>query len=167
MTHDVPTTQAGLALVVVGMVGVIASRISGRVMGVGGPRNAVLFAITIFGIAAALMPLSTSALPFSLLVMGLWASGTWFGIPAMNAIVAAHSEKLRGTMLAFDSSALNLGGVFGPALIGGIVAAFGFQTAYWSAALVAVAAFTLAWLVLPRSEPIEPIEPIEPAVAAG
>ncbi len=167
VNHGVPTTQAGLAFVVVGLVGVIASRVSGRVMGIIGARNEVLMAITLFGIAVALMPLTTSALPLSLAVMAIWASGTWFGIPAIQAIVAAHSERLRGTMLAFNTSAFNLAGVLGPVLIGAIVTASGFGAAYWTAGIVAVAAFGLAWLVLPRGERLGPTEPFEPAVAGG
>jgi len=167
ITHGLPTTQAGLALVVVGLVGVVASRVSGRVMGIIGARNVVLMAITLFGSAALLMPLTTQALALSLGVMAIWASGTWFGIPAIQAIVAAHSERLRGTMLAFNSSSLNLAGVIGPALVGVIVSASGFGAAYWTAALFAAAAFALAWLVLPRGETVEPSEPIEPAIAGG
>ena len=105
------------------------------------------------------MPLSTSALPLTLAVLALWASGTWFGIPAIQAIVAAHSERLRGTMLAFNSSALNLAGVIGPALIGAIVTAAGFGAAYAASALFALSAFVLAFLVLPRGPQPEPSEP--------
>jgi MFS family permease len=82
----------------------------------------------------------------------------------MQTIVSAHTERLRGTMLAFNSSALNLAGVVGPALIGAIVTTSGFHAAYWSAALVAAAAFSLAWVVLPRGEVVEPSEPAQPAV---
>ena len=166
VTHDVPTTQAGLALIMIGLVGVIASRVSGRVMSTLGPRRVVLIAISVFGSAALLMPLTASALPLSLAVLALWASGTWFGVPAINAIVAAHSEQLRGTMLAFNSSSMNLAGVFGPMIIGTIVATLGFAAAYWSAALLAATAFTLAYLVLPRKAVAEPVDTAE-AVAAG
>lgn len=165
VTYDIPETQAGLALVVIGVVGVIASRVSGRLMGVIGPRNAVLFAITAFGTAVALMPLTVGMLPASLLVLMLWASGTWFGIPAMQAIVAAHSERFRGTMLAFNSSSLNLAGVFGPALIGAIVVASGFQVAFWAAALFAIGAFIFAFLALPRADALDTTEP-EPAAGS-
>ncbi len=157
--------EAGLSLVVIGVVGVISSRVSGRLMGVIGPRNAVLYAITAFGIAVALMPLTTFALPVTLLAMMLWASGTWFGIPAISAIVAAHSERFRGTMLAFNSSALNLAGVFGPALVGAIVAIAGFDAAFWTAAVVAVVAFIFAFLVLPRPNVAEAAKP-EPVAGA-
>ena len=167
VTHDVPTTQAGLALVMVGIVGVVASRLSGRVMGAIGARRVVLIGITLFGTAALLMPLTTSALPLSLGVMAIWASGTWFGMPAINAIVAAHSERLRGTMLAFNSSAFNLAGVVGPILIGTIIVSLGFGAAYWAAVLFAGAAFILAYVVLPRRDPTGPIEPFEPVVAGG
>ena len=164
-TYDIPETQAGLALIVIGIVGVVASRISGRVMSVIGPRTAVLVAITAFGTAVALMPLTTFALPATLLVMMLWASGTWFGIPAMQAIISSHSERFRGTMLAFNSSSLNLAGVFGPAIVGGIVAASGFQAAFWVAAIGAAFAFVFAFFILPRSLPAKSEEP-EPAVGS-
>jgi predicted MFS family arabinose efflux permease len=167
VTYDVPTTQAGLALIVIGAVGVVASRVSGRVMHVVGARRVVLIAITLFGTATLLMPLSTSALPLTLLVMGLWASGTWFGVPAIQAIISDHSERLRGTMLAFNSSSLNLAGVIGPAMMGAIIGAVGFEGAYRSAILFAVGTFAFAWFVLPRRERIEPHEPTEPAIAGG
>jgi predicted MFS family arabinose efflux permease len=159
VTHGVPTTQAGLALLMVGLVGVIASRLSGRFMSVLGPRNVVLIAIGVFAFAALLMPLTTSALPLSLAVMALWASGTWFGIPAINAIVAAHSERLRGTMLAFNESALMLGGVVGPALMGVVVVSLGFGYAFTLGSVIAVGAFALAWIVLPRPSPTETPQP--------
>jgi predicted MFS family arabinose efflux permease len=157
VTYAIPTTQAGLFLLVVGGVGVVASRLSGRFMAVLGPRTAVLVAIGAFSTAAALMPLSTGALPLSVLVMGLWAAGTWFGVPAITAIMAAHSQKLRGTMLAFNSSAFSLSGVIGPILIGAIVTSAGFSAAFWVASLMGVGAFVLAWYVLPRRQlAIEP-----------
>lgn len=150
VTHAVPTTQAGLALVVIGLVGVVASRLSGRFMDAVGPRTAVLLAIAVFGTAVALMPLTTSSLALSLLVLALWASGTWFGVPAMQAIVAAHSDRLRGTMLAFNSSSFSLAGVLGPVVIGSLITVAGFGAAFLAGSAFAVAAFTLAWLVLPR-----------------
>lgn len=152
VTYDVPTTQAGLALIVIGLVGVVASRLSGRFMAVVGPRTAVLLAISAFGSAVLLMPLTISALPLTLVVIALWASGTWFGVPAMQAIIAAHSDSVRGTMLAFNSSAFSFSGVLGPAIIGSIIATAGFAAAFTSSAVFAVAAFCLAWFILPRRE---------------
>jgi predicted MFS family arabinose efflux permease len=165
VTYDVPTTQAGLSLIVIGAVGAVASRVSGRMMGVIGARNAVLYAISAFGLATVLMVATTGTLWLSIAVMGLWASGTWFGMPAIQAIVAAHSERLRGTMLAFNSSAFNLAGVAGPALIGVIVASSGFEAAYRVGTLLAVGAFALAWLVLPRGTRIEADKPVMPELA--
>jgi len=155
VTYRIPASQSGLFLLVVGVVGVVASRLSGRFMAVLGTRNAVLMAITAFVAAAALMPLTTSALPLTVLVMGLWAAGTWFGVPALQAIMAAHSERLRGTMLAFNSSAFSMAGVIGPIVIGAIVASAGFATAFWAAALIGAVALGLAWVILPRPRPIE------------
>lgn len=152
ITYDVPVTQAGLFLLVFGAVGVVASRLSGRFMTVVGPRNAVLIAITTFSLAAALMPFSTSALPLTLLVVAIWAGGSWFGRPALQAIVAAHSENVRGTMLAFNSSALFLAGVIGPVIFGVIVAASSISTAFLAGALFGAVAVVVAWVMLPRPQ---------------
>ena len=162
VTYDVPTTQAGLSLMVIGAVGAVASRVSGRMMGVIGARSAVLYAISAFGLASVLMVQTAGSLPLSIAVMGLWASGTWFGMPAIQAIIAAHSDRLRGTMMAFNSSAINLAGVIGPALMGAIIAGAGFEAAFRTGTLFAVGAFILAWLVLPRGEHIEPDRPPMP-----
>jgi predicted MFS family arabinose efflux permease len=159
VTYDIPATQAGLFLLVFGAVGVVASRLSGRFMAVVGPRNAVLIAIIVFSSAVALMPLSSSALPLTLLVMALWAGGSWFGQPAMQAIVAAHSENLRGTMLAFNSSAMFLAGVIGPVVFGVIVAASSISTAFWMGALFGVGAFVVAWIMLPRPRAVPAADP--------
>jgi predicted MFS family arabinose efflux permease len=126
-------------------------------MAVLGPRTAVLGAITLFGTAMLLMPLTTSSLVLSLLALGLWAAGTWFGVPAMQAIVASHSDRLRGTMLAFNSSALNLAGVVGPIVIGAVISGAGFGAAFLTGSLLAVATFALAWVVLPRRVATGPV----------
>ncbi|CAN5621589.1 MFS transporter [soil metagenome] len=157
VTHGVPTTHAGLSLIVIGLVGVAASRLSGRFMAAVGPRTAVLFAIAVFGTAVALMTLTTSSLVLSLLVLALWASGTWFGVPAMQAIVAAHSDRLRGTMLAFNSSAFSLAGVMGPVVIGSVITVAGFGAAFVIGSAFATVAFALAWLILPRRAAPEPV----------
>ena len=72
----------------------------------------------------------------------------------MQAIIAGHSERLRGTMLAFNSSAFSLSGVIGPILIGAIVASAGFSAAFWAAALLGSGALVLAWIILPRPQTV-------------
>jgi multidrug resistance protein len=150
VVHGVPTAQAGLSLIVIGLVGVIASRLSGRFMALLGPRNAVLAAVAVVATAMLLMPATTASPVLSLLALALWASGTWFGVPAMQAIVAAHSDRLRGTMLAFNSSAFNLAGVLGPVLMGAVITAAGFGAAFLLGSAIVASALALAWLVLPR-----------------
>jgi predicted MFS family arabinose efflux permease len=131
-----------------------------------GARSAVLVAICAFGTAALLVPLSMSAMPLTLLVLALWASGTWFGVPALQAVEAAHAQRLRFTPLAFGANALGLAGVFCPALVGTIIAEAGLAAAYWSAAFIALAAFVLARTVLPRPSRLELTRPPKAALAA-
>jgi multidrug resistance protein len=152
-TFGLSTAQAGLAYLVVGAVGVAASRLSSRFLHLLGARRTVLLGIGAFCIGAFLLPLTAFSLPLALADFAFWAFGTWFGLPGQQTIVASLSDRLRGTMLAFNSSALNLGGVWGPIATGQVLAAFGFGVAGPWAAFIGLIALVLAWFLLPRSLP--------------
>ncbi|HEV7808971.1 MAG TPA: MFS transporter [Candidatus Limnocylindrales bacterium] len=160
------TTQAGLAYLVVGVVGVAASRLSARLLGRIGPRRTVLLGIAAFVVGSFVLPFTVVAIWVALLVLAFWAFGTWFGQPGQQMIVAGLSDRLRGTMLAFNSSALNLGGVFGPIATGQVLAWGGFNAAARWGTFVGLIALAIAWFVLPR-RPAPPV-PVaaELAVAA-
>jgi DHA1 family inner membrane transport protein len=149
-SFGIPSEQAGLAYLVVGVVGIVAARTSGLVLARIGPRRTVLIGIAMFGSAAFLLPLTTSALPLALAVISIWAFGTWFGVPGIQTIVAGLSSTARGTMLAFNGSALNLGGVIGPFVTGRIIDTAGFALAGPWSAFLACCAFLIAWRVLPH-----------------
>jgi predicted MFS family arabinose efflux permease len=149
-SFGIPAEQAGLAYLVVGVVGIVAARTSGLVLARIGARKTVLTGIALFGTAAFLLPLTTSALPLALAVIAIWAFGTWFGVPGIQTIVAGLSSTARGTMLAFNGSALNLGGVIGPLISGRIIEAGGFGLAGPWSAFLAACAFLIAWRVLPH-----------------
>jgi MFS transporter, DHA1 family, inner membrane transport protein len=146
-----PTSQAGLAFLVVGIVGVAASRSSARLLGRIGPRRTVLLGIAAFVVGSFVLPWTVVALPVALVVLALWAFGTWFGQPGMQMIVAGLSDRLRGTMLAFNGSALNLGGVVGPIATGQVLSLGGFDAAARWGTFVGLLALTLGWFVLPRT----------------
>lgn len=151
-TFGLPVEQAGLVYLVVGFVGIVAARTSGVVQQRVGARRVLLTGLSVAGVAVFLVPLAP-ALPVALLLFAAWAAATWFGIPAMQTIVAGLSSSARGTMLAFNSSALNLGSVIGPIVTGRIIDDAGFGTAgLWSAFLFA-SALILAVQVLPHREP--------------
>ena len=59
----IPTEQAGLAYLVVGVVGIVAARTSGLVLARIGPRRTVLTGIGLFAVAAFLLPRTAGALP--------------------------------------------------------------------------------------------------------
>jgi len=149
-SFGIPAEQAGLAYLVVGIVGIVAARTSGLVLARIGARKTVLTGIALFGTSAFLLPLTTAALPLALLVIATWAFGTWFGVPGLQTIVAGLSSTARGTMLAFNGSALNLGGVIGPLISGRIIEAGGFAAAGPWSAFLAGCAFLIAWRVLPH-----------------
>jgi MFS transporter, DHA1 family, inner membrane transport protein len=148
-SFGIPSEQAGLAYLVVGVVGIVAARTSGLVLARIGARRTVLIGIAMFGCAAFLLPLTTAALPLALAVIAIWAFGTWFGVPGIQTIVAGLSSTARGTMLAFNGSALNLGGVVGPFVSGRLIETGGFALAGPWSAFLAGCAFVIAWRVLP------------------
>jgi predicted MFS family arabinose efflux permease len=153
VTYGIPAAQAGLVYVMVGVVGLVATRLSGPFIGRVGPRRAVLIGIACFIVAALLLARTAFALPITLGIFAIWAFGTWFGMPAMQTIVAELSETSRGTMLAFNSSALNLGAVIGPVLTGLMLSVGGFDAATIWAAFIATCGLLVANRVLPRSRP--------------
>lgn len=146
----VPTDQAGLAYLVVGVVGIVAARTSGLVLHRLGPRRTVLTGIALFASSAFVLPLTTGALPLAIVVMAVWAFGTWFGVPGLQTIIAGLSSTARGTMLAFNGSAINLGGTIGPIVSGRLIETGGFGIAGPWSALLGATAFVIALQVLPR-----------------
>jgi predicted MFS family arabinose efflux permease len=148
-SYGIEATQAGLVYVIVGLVGVAATRYSDRVIARIGARRTVFAAMAMFSSAAIVLPLTTVALPLTLIVFAFWAGGTWTGIPAMQTIVASLSGSARGTLLAFLSSSINLGAVVGPIVTGRVLDAGGFEwAAPWAGSLGLLALF-VAWRVLP------------------
>ena len=136
-----------------GLVGVIAARTSGRVIERVGPRRIVLVGLAMFGTAAFVLPLTSLALPLAVATFAVWAFGTWFGIPGLQTIIAGLSETARGTFVAFNGSAINLGGFIGPIVTGLIIESFGFGIAGPWSALLAATAFVIALRVLPHGVP--------------
>jgi predicted MFS family arabinose efflux permease len=110
----------------------------------------VLLAIAGFAVSALLLPLTSVALPLTIVLFNFWAFSTWVGVPAMQTIVAGLSDDARGTMLALNSSAQSLDQVVGPIVTGQMLVLGGFALAGPYAALVGLVAFAVAWLVLPR-----------------
>jgi len=152
--HGVPATSAGLIYVIVGVVGVAAARLAGRSMARVGTRRMVLLGIGIFAIAALLMPFTSVWLPLTVADFGFWAFGTWYGVPALQTIVSGMSGTARGTMLAFNASAQNLSGVFGPMAGGVALASGGWVALGLLGAAFGMLAFLVAFRVVPRSTPV-------------
>jgi MFS transporter, DHA1 family, inner membrane transport protein len=161
------TTQAGLAFLVVGVVGVAASRLSSRFLEIVGARRTVLIGISLFVVCTFVLPFTVGYLPIALLVFAIWAFGTWFGLPGQQTIVASLSDRIRGTMLAFNGSALNLGGVIGPILTGQVLAWGGFDAAARWASLVGLIALVAAYVRLPLVLPDEGVAPADVAPVIG
>lgn len=147
------TAEVSIVFIVLGAVGVVSARTSGRLTGRIGARRVVLLAIACFGTAVLILP-SVEYLVLALMVFGVWVFGTWFGLPAQQSIAAGISDRARGTVMAFNSSALNLAAVVSP-IIGGIVFANGgFRLLGTWTAVLAVAAFVAAWALLPRPQAV-------------
>jgi DHA1 family inner membrane transport protein len=152
----VPADQASLLLIVLGVMGTIATRVSQPLMVAIGARRTVLLAIAMFVVAAFLMP-AAPILPLAVVVFGIWTFGTWIGVPASQTIVAGLSETRRGTLLSFNSSAMNLAFVISPLIIGRLIDAGGFDLSFRVSAGIGVVALVLAWAFLPRTAAIVPV----------
>jgi predicted MFS family arabinose efflux permease len=146
----VPPEQASFVYVIVGAGGLVAARVSSRIVAAIGARGTVMAGISLFVSAVVALPFSTVAFPVTLGVFWLWAFGTWFALPALQGIVAGISDTARGTLLAFNSSAQNLASVFAPMMIGTLLGIGGFELATRVAAGIGLTALLTAWLVLPR-----------------
>ena len=162
VAFGVPNDQAGLIFIVVGAVGVVATRVSPRLQAAVSPRGAVMLAIGLFIVGSTLLPLAPS-LPVAIGLFAVWAFGTWLGVPAQQTIVASLSERSRGTMVAFNSSALNLGSVVGPIVTGRVIESYGFGVGAPWAAFLGLIALGVAFVVLPRRGAEAPVETLAEA----
>jgi predicted MFS family arabinose efflux permease len=151
--YGVPPEQASFTYMIVGAGGLVATRMSGRIVAAIGARGTVMAGILLFVTAVIALPFSAVAFPLTLTVFWVWAFGTWFALPALQGIVAGISDTARGTLLAFNSSAQNLAAVIAPVLIGALLGIGGFELATRIAAAIGVTALLTAWLVLPRPVP--------------
>jgi multidrug resistance protein len=158
-SYGLDTAQVGLVFMVLGAIGVISARTSGRLTARLGARQVVLIAIACFGTAVFILPSTPPFLALSLLVFGVWVFGTWFGLPAQQSIAAGLNPRARGTILAFNSSALNLAAVISPTIAGAILAAGDFRILGTYTAIIAVIAFVAAFALLPRQRPVPAAEP--------
>ena len=159
-SYGLDTAQVGLVFMVLGGVGVVSARTSGRFTARLGARRVVLIAIACFGSAVFILPSTPPILALSLLVFAVWVFGTWFGLPAQQSIAAGLSARARGTIMAFNSSALNLAAVIAPTLGGAIYAAGDFRLLGSYSAVIAVLAFVAAFFLLPRARPVAVAEPV-------
>jgi len=163
-SYSLDTTQVGFVFMVLGLVGVISARTSGRFTATLGARRAVLLGIACFGTAVFILPSTPPFLPLSMLVFALWVFGTWFGLPAQQSIAAGLNARARGTIMAFNSSALNMAAVFSPAIAGTVFAAGEFRLlGTWTAGLAAIA-FVVAFVLLPGTRPAAAPAPVAVAV---
>ncbi len=164
-SYGLTTSQIGIVFIVLGVVGVISARTSGRFTTRLGARRVVLLGIACFGTAVFILPSTPPYLLLSLVVFSVWVFGTWFGLPAQQSIAAGIDPRARGTIMAFNSSAFNLAAVISPILAGAVIATGDFRLlGTWTAGL-AVLAFVAAWALLPRAVPAPAAAPAPVTVA--
>jgi predicted MFS family arabinose efflux permease len=148
-TYGLPTDRIALVFTAYGLVGVAATRLGARFIDVIGAKRSVMFGISTFGVAALALAWARVSLPLGVLNLVLWASGIWFGFPAQQTIVSELVPEARGTVMAFNNSALYLGSTVGPAVAGLVYTLGGFPLLGPWSALIALYALILAARILP------------------
>lgn len=146
------TDHIALVFMAYGLVGVAATRLGARFIDAVGARRSVLFGISAFGVAALALAWVRVWLPFAVINLVVWAFGIWFGFPAQQTIVSELVPEARGTVMAFNSSALYVGSTLGPAVAGLLYTLGGFPLLGPSSALMALVALALAACILPSDE---------------
>ena len=169
----------GLTLVPVGVGGIVAALLVGRVSKRFGVGPTIIGAAAVFGPATLLIPLApaSSPLPFLLLAFGLLgAGGIAYNITGISLVQSLTPERLLGRLNASRRfivwGAIPLG-----ALVGGLLAtAFGLEAALWVGAIGSCACF-LPVLFSPlrtlrdmpteqEPDPFVPLSPHPPAPVA-
>jgi len=144
-----PTDRIALVFMAYGLVGVVATRLGARFIDSIGAKRSVMFGISAFGVAALALAWARASLPLAVINLVLWASGIWFGFPAQQTIVSELVPEARGTVMAFNNSALYLGSTLGPAVAGLVYTLGGFPLLGPWSALIALYALILAARTLP------------------
>jgi len=99
-----------------------------------GERKTILLGLTLFTVPLVGMSFNASLVTFSLLLM-LSSLGSGLFIPAVYGAVSLLLPKRRGVGAGFVSSAYNLGGLVGPALIGYLLLYYFWGTSFLVIAL--------------------------------
>jgi DHA1 family multidrug resistance protein-like MFS transporter len=140
----------GIVFSVVGISGVIASPIWGRVGGNVGYRPALyaaLFGVGVFGVIQAL-PESITLFVVWRFIGGLFAAGIF---PAINALLAENTEpNQRGRVFGLSYSAQQVGSVIGPILGGGLATFASNQMVVMSHGIVLLLLVLMLYLKRPK-----------------
>ncbi len=146
------TDRIALVFTAYGLVGVAATRLGARFIDAIGAKRSVMLGISAFGVAALTLAWVRVWLPLAVINLVVWSSGIWFGFPAQQTIVSELVPEARGTVIAFNSSALYVGSTLGPAVAGLLYTVGGFPLLGPSSTLMALVALILAARILPGDE---------------
>ncbi len=116
--------QAGLATLPMAIMTMIASLVSGRMVGTRGPRLPLVFSGTALMAACAVLASIEPTTPFTWLLVAYVIFGLGFGLvnaPITNAAVSGMPRAQAGVAAAIASTSRQLGSTLGVAVVGALV----------------------------------------------
>ncbi len=128
-----------------GVLGLVGSWAGVRFAAARGKRAAVLVGLT--GLVAVFLSvaLNRTSGAIGLFTLAAWGAASWFGMPALQAIISELRPLARGTLLSLNNSAMYLGATLGAAVMGKALEVSGFTGAgILAAAVMGAAVLTTA-----------------------
>ena len=122
--RDLSPVQAGLATVPLALMAMVASPLSGRIVGRRGPRLPLLVAGVAFVIACSMLIGVDSQTPFQQLIAAYVIFGLGFGLvnaPITNAAISGMPRAQAGVAAAIASTSRQFGATLGVAVVGALL----------------------------------------------
>ena len=119
-TMGISATMVSVVYFIYGIAAISGGGIGGSLSDRFGPRPVMLTVTSIFALSMLVIPYTTFAFPFFLVVMIIWGMMSWSITPAMQSYLIESAPETAAIQQSLSNSALHFGIAFG-SFVGGIV----------------------------------------------
>ena len=133
----------------------VASPLFGRILDKHGARRAITLGATVMGVGFVVVSMMNSIVLFYLGYVLVGAGAAGIGPVPSSAIVSNWFRRKRGTAVGITSAGIGAGGVLMAPIVGYLLAAFDWRTAYFAMALIIWIVVIPLALILVRTRPEE------------